>query len=494
MTQREFHSPATLRLSLNQARSSHRQPRSCQRSNLWEFLLGGLTLFGLLGQSAEPLHLPAFPPVTPADRIVIVAPHPDDDVLGAGGLIQQAVAVGADVRVVYFTNGDHNQIAFKLFKPALHLNAKQYIEFGERRRTEAITATKLLGLDESHLTFLGYPDAGTLRMWRDDWEAGDIFTSDATRTNAVPYPADYAYLHPYKPQNIAADFTAVLRRLKPTRVFVTHPADTNPDHRAAANFVRLALLELAKENLRPTLGFYIIHFGSWPRPVHYHPEQLLEPPVALLDDGDWQSLPVTLAQAELKYRAILQHRTQITTRQYFLESFARANELFAGIPPDRVPVIPVNQKLRWRTALRANTLTVRPVDGGPTSALALDRVSFLRQGTDLLALIQLKNRLGKRSGIHLYLFPYRAGTAFAAMPKVEINLSPFNSLHVYVGGQFIREHAVTYESISDRLILRLPLALLGGGDIDQLFTSASAHFGEIAADDTAWQLLDLRHD
>src|SRR5882757_725225 len=61
-----------------------------------------------------------FPPITADDRIVVVAPHPDDEVLGAGGLIQQARAVGAEVHVIYLTSGDHNQIAFKLYKFRLH--------------------------------------------------------------------------------------------------------------------------------------------------------------------------------------------------------------------------------------------------------------------------------------------------------------------------------------------------------------------------------------
>jgi len=52
---------------------------------------------------------------------MVVAPHPDDEVLGAGGLIQQAVAAGAEVRIVYLTNGDHNQIAFKLYNGSIHL-------------------------------------------------------------------------------------------------------------------------------------------------------------------------------------------------------------------------------------------------------------------------------------------------------------------------------------------------------------------------------------
>src|ERR1700689_5081239 len=89
---------------------------------------------------ARVLAQKAFPPITPNDRIVVVAPHPDDEVLGAGGLIQQACAVGAEVHVIYLTNGDHNQIAFKLYKLRLHLSARQYFGFGALREREATAA------------------------------------------------------------------------------------------------------------------------------------------------------------------------------------------------------------------------------------------------------------------------------------------------------------------------------------------------------------------
>src|SRR6266853_6003186 len=88
----------------------------------------------------------AFPPITANDRIVVVAPHPDDEVLGAGGLIQQACAVGAEVHVIYLTSGDHNQIAFKLYDLRLHLSPKQYIAFGAMRQREATAAMATLGL------------------------------------------------------------------------------------------------------------------------------------------------------------------------------------------------------------------------------------------------------------------------------------------------------------------------------------------------------------
>src|SRR5258708_6283706 len=110
-----------------------------------------------------------FPPITVDDRIVVVAPHPDDEVLGAGGLIQQARAVGAEVHVIYLTSGDHNQIAFKLYDLRLHLSPKQYIVFGSRRQREAEAATAILGLSREQLTFLSYPYYGTMRIWPDHW-------------------------------------------------------------------------------------------------------------------------------------------------------------------------------------------------------------------------------------------------------------------------------------------------------------------------------------
>ncbi|MEI6861832.1 MAG: PIG-L family deacetylase, partial [Verrucomicrobiota bacterium] len=54
-----------------------------------------------------------FPPegLSPASRVTVLAPHPDDEALGTGGLIQQALARGAAVRVVLLTDGAPNNPA-----------------------------------------------------------------------------------------------------------------------------------------------------------------------------------------------------------------------------------------------------------------------------------------------------------------------------------------------------------------------------------------------
>ncbi|MFQ3611471.1 MAG: PIG-L family deacetylase, partial [Fimbriimonadales bacterium] len=46
------------------------------------------------------------PTPTANQRLLIIAPHPDDEVLGCGGLIAEAVRQGSAVRVVAITAGD----------------------------------------------------------------------------------------------------------------------------------------------------------------------------------------------------------------------------------------------------------------------------------------------------------------------------------------------------------------------------------------------------
>ena len=360
----------------------------------------------------------------------------------------------------------------------------------------------LLGLSPEQLTFLGYPDYGTLRMWRDYWGDCAPFRSDSTQASAVPYHNAFKFGHPYKPENIAADMLEVIRQFRPTKIFVTHPADTNPDHRAAANFVRLAVLQLDAGQTPPGIYYYVIHFGFWPRPYHYHPDLILEPPRQLLDDGDWQSLSLTPEQTQRKYEAILQNRTELTTSEYSLVSFARTNEIFATIDVPTIPVVPTNTVINWKKAIRNKVLKFTPEEAPsdqpdaekkesePTS-LELEETAFMRQGNDLLAQVTLRNRLGKRANVHLYLYAYKQGEDFAKRPKIHVNITPFGRVHVFDDGKRLKSESVTVVSVANRLIVRVPLRLLGEPVPDCLFTATRASLGEVTADDAAWHLFSL---
>ena len=47
-----------------------------------------------------------FPNIAHTKKLLIVAPHPDDDVIAFAGVTFRAKAQGDTVKVVYMTNGD----------------------------------------------------------------------------------------------------------------------------------------------------------------------------------------------------------------------------------------------------------------------------------------------------------------------------------------------------------------------------------------------------
>jgi LmbE family N-acetylglucosaminyl deacetylase len=79
--------------------------------------------------------------------LVVLSPHDDDAVLGAGYVTLAALANGASVYVIIFCDGRAGYSSIR---------AKPHIV--ETRRTEAVAAYGLLGLDEGHLIRFDYPD------------------------------------------------------------------------------------------------------------------------------------------------------------------------------------------------------------------------------------------------------------------------------------------------------------------------------------------------
>ncbi len=88
-------------------------------------------------------HKRPLPPTAPesltARRVLILAPHSDDEVLGCGGLILQLAAAGAKVVCAFMSDGSGGAEG-----PPEGLTREQY---SERRRAEADAAAKVLGID-----------------------------------------------------------------------------------------------------------------------------------------------------------------------------------------------------------------------------------------------------------------------------------------------------------------------------------------------------------
>lgn len=80
-----------------------------------------------------------------AELLVVIAAHPDDETLGAGGLIATAIANGVPVSVVVATDGEGDAVGARKVRA--------------RRRAEAVEATNALGAP-TRVVFLGVPDGG----------------------------------------------------------------------------------------------------------------------------------------------------------------------------------------------------------------------------------------------------------------------------------------------------------------------------------------------
>ena len=101
------------------------------------------------------------PLLTSRSRVMMFAPHPDDESLAAGIFLQRAVAAGAAVRVVYATDGERN------CWPQRFLERKVRIRESDRRaagahgaRGRRCAALQLLGIGPDRWSFSRLPDQG----------------------------------------------------------------------------------------------------------------------------------------------------------------------------------------------------------------------------------------------------------------------------------------------------------------------------------------------
>lgn len=270
-----------------------------------------------------------------ARRLLVVAPHPDDETLGAAGLIQAALEGGLEVRVVVLTNGDGQPLAPLALNGQLRPSQADFLALGQRRQMETLAAMAHLGLTPDEIDFLGYPDGRLLAMWLGDWETACPLQASFTRATHNPYPVSYNPAAAYCGSDLLADLRGILNHFRPDIVAVPHPNDDHGDHRAGHNFARLALtLEgEADPEYRPAVWGYLTHYGHFPRPRGDYRRNALLPPIPLSGShNQWMRLDLSNEQVANKFEATREHASQVRLLGRFLPSFVRGNEIFVELP------------------------------------------------------------------------------------------------------------------------------------------------------------------
>jgi LmbE family N-acetylglucosaminyl deacetylase len=228
-------------------------------------------------------------------RTLIVAPHPDDDAIGAGGLIQRAVASGARVRVVFATDGESNAWPQRFMHRKLVIRKDDRARWGAMRREEAVEALGRLGVERDAARFLGFPDQKIAALAR----------------------AGCPKIH--------AALKSVIDDFQPTLIVAPSSRDLHADHRALAYFVH----RIAGEST--PIVTYVIH-GD---------------PIA---ERMAVRLELTPREQLWKRQAIECHKSQLLlSRDRFL-SYARPVESFYAAEHDVVGIDTASSQ--WLAAFR----------------------------------------------------------------------------------------------------------------------------------------------
>src|SRR5260370_22479864 len=99
-----------------------------------------------------------------SDKVLVVAPHPDDESLGAGGLLQRIFAQRIPVRILFATNGENNPWAQRLWACRWQIGPNERVRWGQRRRQETLNAISTLGVKPDCASFLKFPALGTTKL------------------------------------------------------------------------------------------------------------------------------------------------------------------------------------------------------------------------------------------------------------------------------------------------------------------------------------------
>ena len=155
--------------------------------------------------------------------LLVIAPHPDDETIGAYGLMRRMRRRGATVRVVVVTDGAASHPGSTTWPRERLIRERQR----ETRR-----AMRLIGLTPRELTFLNLPDGALAGAAKTAWRA------------------------------IA---TAARRMPKPAFVVAPADADAHPDHRVVAAGVRASRVP----------GIQRLTYPVWPAGQQFRGSRLL---------------------------------------------------------------------------------------------------------------------------------------------------------------------------------------------------------------------------
>jgi len=110
-------------------------------------------------------------------RVLIIAPHPDDDVIACAGLLMHAEAA----RILFVTDGERNPWPQRVKLRKLFIGDRDREAWAAMRRRETLESLARLGIEGSCARFLGFPDQRLMSLARRGERAPSIAIADEIR-------------------------------------------------------------------------------------------------------------------------------------------------------------------------------------------------------------------------------------------------------------------------------------------------------------------------
>lgn len=265
------------------------------------------------------------------ERVLIVAPHMDDEAIGAGGYAIDAIAAGSEVAIVFLTAGDCNRFCARFVNRTMTPTPGDYLRVGSIRIGEGFDAGAAIGVPRDRVHVLGYPD-GALDLLVD--HPHDTIVSPATARREVPYEQAMSPGASHTLSNLLNDLVTVIDGFRPTTVIAPVPFDAHADHEAAAAIVDRALLIADRTPRR--LG-YLVHTEGTMKSLLPKRRSALLPP-AHMRDYTWATYALSERVRAQKNAVLESHRSQLPYLYLLRNTFIRPNELFFVYNEERVVV------------------------------------------------------------------------------------------------------------------------------------------------------------
>jgi LmbE family N-acetylglucosaminyl deacetylase len=304
-------------------------------SGEWQGCLLGFLLCTLVlpawARGAQPPR-PLEPFLSKTTRLMVFSPHPDDETLAAGGLIQRVLSLGGAVKVVFMTSGDAFTEGVEKENGIARPTAQDYRNYGKMRKKEARQALRILGMKKQDVVFLNFPDGGLRNLLREHWlDKFPYFRSPFTLEDRPQIEDTLLPSIEFSGEDVKRAIERLLEDFRPTLIAVADFRDQRSEHCSTYFFVTKALKKLRTKEptFDPEIITYLVHFRQWPVGTGAGTGPRVNPPEGFDEEQtDWIAFSLSSNELANKRKSLMEYESQMRVMGRYLMSFARSNELF----------------------------------------------------------------------------------------------------------------------------------------------------------------------